>query len=134
MAASWQPGESARIELDERVRIEFLTPATAAGELEDRIKRAKTRGVVALAYGLGGQRSEVWDALKASGAAVLLKTQCPFGETNPDKYLVGEGARSFMNARTMTIEACFSKLMWSLANFGDSEVRHVIETDIAGEF
>lgn len=115
--------------LDPSVGLLKLTPGTDAELLHFMLGRY--RALVIESFGVGGLpdrdgafRREVEKAI-AAGKTVALTTQVQSEGTDLSVYNVGSGLRDMgvLEAFDMTPEACFTKLMWILAETDDPEER-----------
>lgn len=99
-------------------------------------------GVVIEAFGPGNApfiESDILDTLKklvSSGVAVVVATQCPFGEVDMNMYEVGRKLEEVgvISAKDMTSECTIVKLMFALGGSKNPwEVRNFMNSDIGGE-
>lgn len=118
--------------LDESVGLLKLTPGTDAGLLHFMLERY--RALVIESFGVGGLpdrhgsfRAEIRSATER-GKLVALTTQVPSEGTDLSVYNVGTGLTDMgvLEAFDMTPEACFTKLMWILAQTSDPSERRAL--------
>ena len=115
--------------LDPSVGLLKLTPGTDTELLHFMLGRY--RALVIESFGVGGLpdrggafRAEIQRAT-AAGRLVALTTQVQSEGTDLSAYSVGSGLTDMgvLEAFDMTPEACFTKLMWILAESDDPAVR-----------
>ncbi|MDR2528222.1 MAG: asparaginase [Synergistaceae bacterium] len=106
-----------------------LFPGMKAVSL-DALAASGPKAVVLEAYGLGGvpsaeDRENLLGPIARAAAAipVILRTQSPFGGTDPSLYEVGRKALDLgaLSAGNMTREALMTKLMLLLPHFGRAD-------------
>jgi L-asparaginase len=110
-----------------------LTPVFPGmkAEVIDAVAAAAPKAVVLEGYGLGGvpyMRENLLEPIErgiAAGIPFILRTQSPFGGTDPSVYEVGRRALDLgvLSARDMTREALMTKLMLLLPVCGGEESR-----------
>jgi L-asparaginase len=113
--------------------------------LNERLIRAALdqeglRGVVVEAYGAGNGPTEAWflDPIRSAvdqGVAVVVTTQCHAGSVVGDLYATGSAlqATGAIPVADMTFEAALAKLMVLVDRYEPSEVRRLMQEDLAGE-
>jgi L-asparaginase len=117
-----------------------LFPGMQAASL-DALTAAGHKAVVLEGYGLGGVPYEGEDLLPAiergirAGVPFVLRTQSPFGGTDPSIYEVGRKALDLgvLSAGNMTREALMTKLMLLLPLFAGEELAALLRTNFCDE-
>ncbi len=115
--------------LEERVFVLKMTPGLSA-DIFDYLD-ANTEGLIIESFGSGGlpryEDDKFFLRLKQyldAGKLAVLTTQVEREGSSLDKYEVGRrlhGCGSVLEARSMTLEATLTKLMWLLGNFSREE-------------
>lgn len=118
-----------------------LIPGTNP-EVFDALLNLRYKGIVLEAFGVGGfhflrrDLSGKISQLVESGAAVVVRSQCLYEQSDFSIYEVGRKVLSSgaIQGWDMTAEACITKLMWALGQTENlEEVRHIFGTNYAGE-
>jgi L-asparaginase len=117
-----------------------IFPGMKAAAL-DAVIASAPRAVVLEGYGLGGVPFMGESLLEPIGRGIeagvpfILRTQSPFGGTDPSVYEVGRRALELgvISARDMTREALMTKLMLLLPLFGGEELAERLETAFCDE-
>jgi glutamyl-tRNA(Gln) amidotransferase subunit D len=98
------------------------------------------RGVVLAGTGLGHVSASHLPWIREAvgrGVVVVMTTQCLDGEVDPYVYATGRELlrAGVLYAGDLLPETAYVKLLWALAHAdGPDELRHLMETDRAGEF
>jgi L-asparaginase len=117
-----------------------IFPGMTAAQL-DAVVDAAPKAVVLEAYGLGGvpyMHENLPDSIKRgvdAGVPFILRTQSPFGGTDPAVYEVGKKALSAgaFSAHDMTRETLMTKLMLLLPRFRGEELERYLGENLCDD-
>ncbi|MDR1048255.1 MAG: asparaginase [Synergistaceae bacterium] len=117
-----------------------IFPGMKAGVI-DAVAASAPKAVVLEGYGLGGvpyMHENLLEPIERgiqAGIPFILRTQSPFGGTDPSVYEVGRRALDLgvLSARDMTREALMTKLMLLLPLCGREELAERLETGVCDE-
>ncbi len=105
-------------------------------EIIDFLLEKNYKGIVLEGTGLGHAPEYCFEAIRRAceRAIVCMTSQCIFGRVNMNVYSTGRDLlRAGVIPCPMLAEVAFVKLAWALGNFGEEEVREIMQKNLAGE-